>query len=100
MATYIEPHDYVIQAVKHGLKLYYSTGMKPNTNWTVTKMLKTAGQWTGGQTYKRSKRGMLQAMLDLDALHHDRDSKITAFVNKECLKRGEFIDGFGIVRRA
>ena len=39
-------------SLKHGLKLYAATGMKPNRMWTPTAMLRTAGQITG-KTFKR-----------------------------------------------
>ena len=49
-------------ALKHGLKLYADTGMKPNRAWTPTAMLRTAGEITG-QTYKRGQ--YRQAIRDL-----------------------------------
>ena len=39
-------------ALKHGLKLYANTGMKPNRMWTPTAMLKLATSFTG-KKYKR-----------------------------------------------
>jgi len=51
-------------AIKHGLKLYAATGMKPNRAWTPTAMLATAGQITG-KAYKRGQ--FQQAIADLDA---------------------------------
>jgi len=51
-------------ALKHGLKLYANTGMKPNRAWTPTAMLRTAGQITG-KTYKRGQ--YRQAIADLTA---------------------------------
>ena len=50
--------------LKHGLKLYADTGMKPNSMWTPTNMLKAAGVITG-QTYKRGQ--YRQAIADLTA---------------------------------
>jgi hypothetical protein len=51
-------------ALKHGLKLYLNTGMKPNRAWTPTNMLKAAGAITG-HTYRRSQYA--QAIADLEA---------------------------------
>ena len=39
--------------LKHGLKLYAATGMKPNRMWTPTRMLALASEITG----KKFKRG-------------------------------------------
>lgn len=50
--------------LKHGLKLYADTGMKPNRAYTPTAMLRTAGQITG-KTYKRGQ--YRQAIDDLTA---------------------------------
>jgi hypothetical protein len=50
--------------VKHGLKLYAKTGMKPNRAYTPTAMLATAGQITG-KTYKRG--AYQEAIADLEA---------------------------------
>jgi hypothetical protein len=50
--------------LKHGLKLYAKHGIKPNSAWTPTAMLRTAGQITG-KTYKRGQYE--QAIADLEA---------------------------------
>lgn len=50
-------------AVKHGLKLYAKTGMKPNRDWTITAMLRSAGRITG-KTYTR--KHVVQAITDLE----------------------------------
>jgi hypothetical protein len=56
---------YVIVTLKHGLKLYAKTGMKPNSAWTPAAMLKRASSFTG----KAYKRGQYQAAIDdLEAL--------------------------------
>ncbi|QDP61561.1 MAG: hypothetical protein Tp138OMZ00d2C19078261_22 [Prokaryotic dsDNA virus sp.] len=51
-------------ALKAGIRLYIRTGMKPNRAWTITNMLRAAGEITG----KKYKRGQgEQAMTDLEA---------------------------------
>ena len=59
---------YVAVAVKHGLKLYAATGMKPNRAWTPTAMLAKASEITG-QRFKRGQYAEAIAALDayLDA---------------------------------
>lgn len=39
-------------ALKHGLRLYAKTKMKPNRDWTPTNMLRAASQITG-KVYRR-----------------------------------------------
>jgi hypothetical protein len=51
-------------ALKVGLKLYVRTGLKPNGQWTITKMLKAASGITG-KAYKRSQAN--EAIQDLGA---------------------------------
>jgi hypothetical protein len=51
-------------AIKHGLKLYADTGMKPNRFWTPMAMLKAAGDITG-KTFKRGQYA--QAIYSLEA---------------------------------
>ena len=51
-------------AVKHGLKLYAKTGMKPNRDWTITSMLRTASHITG-KPYTRKQ--IQEAIADLEA---------------------------------
>jgi hypothetical protein len=55
---------YRAMALKHGLKLYANTGMKPNRAWTPTNMLRAAGQITG-KDYKRGR--YVEAIADLEA---------------------------------
>jgi hypothetical protein len=50
-------------ALKHGLRLYVKTGIKPNRLWTITNMLKAAGLITG-KAYKRGHAA--QAIHDLE----------------------------------
>jgi hypothetical protein len=55
---------YRAAALRSGLKLYISCGMKPNRVWNPTAMLRAAGQITG----KRYKRGQYaKAVSDLGA---------------------------------
>ncbi len=64
MATVaIDVQIYRALALKHGLILYDKTGMKPNTQWTPTAMLKAATGFTG-TVYKRGQ--YLKAATDLD----------------------------------
>jgi len=52
-------------AIRHGLRLYAKTGMKPNRDWTPTAMLRVASQITG----KKYKRGdYLRAADDIKAV--------------------------------
>lgn len=51
-------------AVKHGLKLYVETGIKPNRDWTPTAMLRVAGNITG-KVYKHKQ--VAEAISDLEA---------------------------------
>jgi hypothetical protein len=51
-------------ALRSGIAMYSRTGMKPNSAWTPTAMLRTAGQITG-KTYKRGQ--YQQAFDDLEA---------------------------------
>lgn len=55
---------YTAIAIKHGLKLYAKTGMKPNRDWTITAMLRRAGKITG-KTYTRKQ--VWEAISDLEA---------------------------------
>jgi hypothetical protein len=50
--------------LKHGLRLYVKTGIRPNRLWTITNMLKTASKITGYE-YKRG--DAKQAINDLEA---------------------------------
>jgi hypothetical protein len=50
--------------IKHGLKLYMDTGMKPSRAWTPTAMLNMAGKITG-KTFKRGQYA--QAIYSLEA---------------------------------
>lgn len=68
MTTITNVPLYVAIAVKHGLKLYMATGMKPNRAWTPTAMLRKASEITG-QEFKRGQYAQAVAALDayLDA---------------------------------
>jgi hypothetical protein len=50
--------------LKHGLQLWIRHGIKANTRWTVTNMLRTISNYTG-KTYKRSKKGQEEALADI-----------------------------------
>ena len=50
-------------ALKHGLKLYKDTGIKPNRAWTATNML-AAAEGITGKTYKRGQ--FAEAIADLE----------------------------------
>jgi len=64
-----EVNTYVAITLKHGLKLYAKTGMKPNRAWTPTRMLAKATELTG----KKYKRGAyLEAAADLETLLEER----------------------------
>lgn len=63
--TTLDPRTYQAIALKHGLRLYAATKMKPNRAWTPTAMLRTASNITGN-TYKRGE--YLRAADDLDAM--------------------------------
>jgi hypothetical protein len=51
-------------ALKHGLALFVKTGMRPNSAWTPSAMLRTAGEITG-RTYKRGR--YQEAITDLES---------------------------------
>ena len=65
MITVTGPGIVVYRAIvlKHGLKLYVKTGIKPNTSWTISNMLKATSSITGIK-YKRSQA--LEAIADLE----------------------------------
>ena len=65
-AISIEPNMYQAIALKHGLRLWIKHGIKANTRWTVTNMLRTVGKFTG-KSYKRSKQGQEEALADIIA---------------------------------
>lgn len=48
--------------LKHGLKLYAKTGMKPNRAWTPTAMMKLAGEITGEKFKARDYEGAAAAL--------------------------------------
>lgn len=58
----ITPSTYQALAIHSGLKLYAKTKMKPNSMWTPSNMLRTAGRITG-KAYGRGQ--YLQAADDL-----------------------------------
>ena len=66
-AISIEPNMYQAIALKHGLRLWIKHGIKANTRWTVTNMLRTVGKFTG-KSYKRSKQGQEEALADIIAV--------------------------------
>ena len=49
--------------IKHGLKLYAKTGIKPGRAYTPTAMLRAAGEITG-QTFKRGQYAQAIAALE------------------------------------
>lgn len=53
--------------IKHGLKLFAKTGMKPNRAWTLKNMLRAASESTGTK-YPNSRKGAMTAYKDLDLL--------------------------------
>jgi hypothetical protein len=59
-----DPTFYQAAAIRSGLKLFLRTGIKPNTQWTLTNMLATAGRITK-RAYKRTEGW--QAVEDLTA---------------------------------
>ena len=67
----IEPNMYQAIALKHGLQLWIRHGIKANTRWTVTNMLRTVGKFTG-KRYKRSKQGQEEGLADIIAVIEDR----------------------------
>jgi len=69
-AISIEPNMYQAIALKHGLRLWIKHGIKANTRWTVTNMLRTVGKFTG-KSYKRSKLGQEEALADIIAVIED-----------------------------
>ena len=66
-AISIEPNMYQAIALKHGLRLWIKHGIKANTRWTVTNMLRTVGKFTG-KSYKRSKQGQEEGLADIIAV--------------------------------
>jgi hypothetical protein len=43
----MNPRLFQAAALKSGLRLYLDTGIKPNSQWTLKNMLRTAGDLTG-----------------------------------------------------
>lgn len=74
--TSYDPATYQLVALKAGLKLYAKTGMKPNTAWTPTAMMRTAERLTG-KTFKRrdyqAAISALQEKLDESSQHSKAD---------------------------
>lgn len=59
MTSFVGPagvNTFVAIALKSGISIYAKTGMKPNRQWTPTKMLAKATEITG----QRFKRGQFQ----------------------------------------
>ena len=46
-ATLTNPYIYQALAIRSGLRLYAKTGMKPNSAWTPSRMLRRASDITG-----------------------------------------------------
>ena len=64
--TPTEINTFVLITLKSAIKLYLKTGMKANSAYTPTNMLRKAGEFTG-KTYRR---GQLQvAFDDLQAMY-------------------------------
>lgn len=61
----IDPRTFQAMAIQGGLKFWLKTGMKVNTAYTLTNMLKTAEAITG-QKYKRSREQAELAVMDLE----------------------------------
>lgn len=54
---------YTAVALKHGLRLYIATGLKPNTAWTPKAMLAMASEITG-VPFKRGQYDLAIAALE------------------------------------
>lgn len=80
---------YRLITIKAGLKLYVKSGMIPNRSWTLSKMLRAAGEFTG-KVYPRSARGAEDAVRDLQAIFED-----LVATPKEPENRGSWVDGRG-----
>ena len=57
-------NTFIAISLKSGLRLYAKTGIKPNSAWTPTAMLRKASEITG-KAYKRGQ--YVEAAADLDA---------------------------------
>ena len=72
--------------VKSSISLYLKTGMKPTRGVGPTQMVAIASEFTG-KAYKRGRKGLEQALADLEALFAARPSLHevgeTRQVNKE-----------------
>lgn len=53
---------YTAVLLKHGIKLYARSGLIPNRNWTITKMMARAAQITGKQFKKRDYAAAVDAL--------------------------------------
>lgn len=60
----MNPETYRALVLKHALLVYARTGLKVNTAYTVTNMLKLATQYTGAM-YPRSRAGCASAANDM-----------------------------------
>ena len=65
MTTFTGPAEvnvYRAITIKHGLKLYMNTGMKPNRAYTPTAMMRTAKEITGAKLKARDYAGAIKAL--------------------------------------
>ena len=58
---------YQALSLVHGLRLYLKTGLKATRQYTPTNMVASAKLFTG-KSYPRTKKGMTEALADLEAL--------------------------------
>lgn len=72
--------DFILIALKNAIKVYIKTGMKVNSSYTPTNMLKKAGEITG-KTYKRGQLPM--ALEDLQAEYNKRIEAYQAASNAQ-----------------
>jgi len=66
MTTFEGPEQVTIfraLAIRTGIKMYRDIGIVPNRNWTITKMLRAAGEITG-EHYKRGQYDLAIAGLE------------------------------------
>lgn len=65
MTTFTGPAEVQIYraiTVKHGLKLYKNTGIKPNRAYTPTAMMRVAKEITGAKLKARDYEGAIKAL--------------------------------------
>jgi hypothetical protein len=56
-----------LMAVLQGARLYLKTGMQVNRMYTPANMKAVIGEYTG-KTYPRSRKGLMQAVADAEAV--------------------------------